>query len=328
MLRRLSPVLLLLACVAALAGARPVAAAEIDPGLREALAAKAAGEMVDVLMLFEDGTDFAALDRSLAGATPEARRAAVIAALKARALATQAGARQVLEAQKSAGRAADARVLWLVNGLRFRADAEAVAALAATKAAATLLHDRPYDWLAGVTASAAAPAAGGPVPTAAPTDTAWGVKWVKANRVWIDTGYNGAGIVVGHFDTGVWLAHPDIAGRLWVNPGEVAGNLVDDDGNGYVDDVNGYDFGNLDSDPNDDVTGSGANHGTHTAGTVAGDGTNGTATGVAPGAQIMVCKVMRSDGSGASFASIYEAHQRSEERRVGKECRSRWSPYH
>ena len=115
--------------------------------------------------------------------------------------------------------------------------------------------------------------------------------------------------MVAHFDTGVWLTHPDIASRLWVNPGEIVGNGLDDDGNGYVDDVNGYDFGDLDGDPNDDVPGGAANHGTHTAGTVAGDGTNGTITGVAPGAQVLVCKVFKSDGTGAAFSAIYEGEQ-------------------
>ncbi len=293
--------------VAAGAWAGLAAAAQIDPGLQAELAARAAGERVDVLMLFQDNFDLEALDRGLAGATPEARRAAVIAALRARADAAQAQARRILDVQAGAGHVSDTQILWLVNGLRLRADAAGVAALAATKAAATLLHDKRYDMLGGARAAEAAR-----VPTtyaaAAPTDTAWGVKWVKANRVWLDLGINGAGVLVGHFDTGVWLTHPDIANRLWVNPGEIAGNRVDDDGNGYVDDVHGYDFGSLDSDPNDDVTGTAANHGTHTAGTVAGDGTNGTATGVAPGASVMVCKVFDTTG-GAAFSAIYEAHQ-------------------
>ena len=68
--------------------------------------------------------------------------------------------------------------------------------------------------------------------------------------------------------------------RLWVNPGENPGNGIDDDGNGFIDDINGWDFGDEDNDPNDDSADPG--HGTHTAGTVAGDGTGGTLTGVAP----------------------------------------------
>ena len=99
-------------------------------------------------------------------------------------------------------------------------------------------------------------------------------------------GIDGTGVVVAMIDSGADLGHTDLAGRLWTNPGEVPGNGIDDDHNGYVDDVVGYDFGDRDSDPMDTD-----GHGTHTAGTVVGDGTAGTLTGVAPGATIMVCKV-------------------------------------
>lgn len=287
-------------------------AATISPGLQAELAAKGAGAPVDVLMLFDTAFDFAALERSLAGATPEARRAAVIEALQGRAEADQAEARRALDVAVRDGRAANVRVLWLADALAFRGDATAVQALAATKSAATLIHDKPYDMVSGVTATPRAdnrPRAADAALAPAAVDTAWGVKWVRANRVWRDTGYRGDGVVVAHFDTGVWLTHPDIANRLWVNPGEIAGNGLDDDGNGYVDDVHGYDFADFDADPNDDVAGGAANHGTHTAGTVAGDGTNGTITGVAPAARVLVCKVFRTDGSGAPFSAIYEGQQ-------------------
>ncbi len=295
MFRRRALLSCLIPALAALAaGAGSVGAATIDPGLRAELGAKGAGAAVDVLMLFDDTFDYPALDHGLEGTAPEVRRAAVVAALKGRAETDQAEARRALAAAVRAGRATNVRELWLADALAFRGDAAVVQALAATQGAATLIHDKPYAMAGGVTA---APHAAAPLRSAAtglmtvPTDTAWGVKWVKANRVWLDTGCNGNGIVVAHFDTGVWLTHPDLAGRLWVNPGEIAGNGRDDDGNGYVDDVNGYDFADFDGDPNDDVTGVAADHGTHTAGTVAGDGTNGTITGVAPGAQVMVCKV-------------------------------------
>jgi subtilisin family serine protease len=57
-------------------------------------------------------------------------------------------------------------------------------------------------------------------------------------------------VLIGIIDTGVDLGHPDLASQIWTNPGEIPGNGVDDDGNGWIDDVHGYDFGNNDPDPN------------------------------------------------------------------------------
>ena len=79
------------------------------------------------------------------------------------------------------------------------------------------------------------------------------------------------GVVIAIMDTGVDTGHPDLAGALWTNPGEVAGNGRDDDGNGFADDIHGWDFGGDDADPRPhatpDVSGLDVGfHGTHTAG--------------------------------------------------------------
>src|SRR6185369_16139664 len=77
-------------------------------------------------------------------------------------------------------------------------------------------------------------------------------------------------VVVAVLDTGIRYTHVDISANMWRNPGEIPGNGIDDDGNGYVDDVYGIDVANGDSDPLDDN-----GHGTHTAGTAAASGNNG-----------------------------------------------------
>ena len=69
--------------------------------------------------------------------------------------------------------------------------------------------------------------------------------------------------VVAVIDTGIDYTHPDLDANIWVNPDEIADNGLDDDGNGFIDDVHGYDFVNEDNDPLDDNF-----HGTHVAGTM------------------------------------------------------------
>ena len=106
----------------------------------------------------------------------------------------------------------------------------------------------------------------------------------------------GAGVVIAISDTGVDAAHPDIAANLWTNPGEIPGNASDDDGNGFVDDIHGWDSVNEDNDPFDDN-----GHGTHVAGTAAAIGNNGIGiVGVAWEASIMVVKGLSAGGAAAT----------------------------
>ena len=72
---------------------------------------------------------------------------------------------------------------------------------------------------------------------------------VRLPAAW-DVDKGSANVRIGIMDTGVDLGHPDLASKIWTNPREIPGNGVDDDGNGYVDDVHGWDFGDGDNDPN------------------------------------------------------------------------------
>ena len=107
-------------------------------------------------------------------------------------------------------------------------------------------------------------------------------------------------IKIAVIDTGVDYKHPDLKNNIWVNEKEKNGKAgVDDDGNGYIDDVHGYDFANKDGDPMD-----GNDHGTHCAGTIAAEHNSIGVAGVMAHAQIVVVKFLTDDGTGSAAGAI------------------------
>lgn len=101
-------------------------------------------------------------------------------------------------------------------------------------------------------------------------------------------------VVVAIIDTGIDFNHPDLQAAMWRNPGEIAGNGIDDDGNGVVDDVYGYNAINSSGNPWDDQ-----GHGTHVAGTIGAATDNGIGVaGVAWNTRLMGSKFLASNGSG------------------------------
>jgi len=118
---------------------------------------------------------------------------------------------------------------------------------------------------------------------------AWNVQHLNAPRAWSELSSLGQGAVVAVLDNGANYAHTDLRSNLWRNAGEIPNNEVDDDRNGWVDDLYGYDFGAMS--PNVRDTSGPRQHGTMTSGMVVGDGSGGTITGVAPRAQLMLLKI-------------------------------------
>jgi len=152
------------------------------------------------------------------------------------------------------------------------------------------------------------------LPAALPGDPSFAVEWgllntgqyggtpgndINATRAW-DFTTGSRSVVVAVIDSGIDLTHPDLAANLWVNPGEIAGDGIDNDANGFVDDIHGWDFVDHDALPQD-----GFGHGTHVAGIIGAVGGNGIGvTGVNWQVSIMALRIQDDRGAGTTSAVL------------------------
>jgi subtilisin family serine protease len=139
-----------------------------------------------------------------------------------------------------------------------------------------------------------------------PDDTQFGNLWgmsdsagISATRAW-DISKGSSDVVVAVIDTGADYNHQDLSPNIWTNPGEVAGNGKDDDGNGYIDDIHGWNAVANNGDPMDDN-----GHGTHCAGTIGAVGNNARGVaGVNWNVKIMPLKFLSATGSGSLSGAV------------------------
>jgi subtilisin family serine protease len=126
------------------------------------------------------------------------------------------------------------------------------------------------------------------------SDPAWGwdLNQMNVPEAW-KSGYTGQGIVVAVVDSGVDNRHTDLNDNLWRNSREIYGNGIDDDRNGYIDDVLGWNFVSNNNNTMDDD-----DHGSHVAGIIAAEDNGYGAIGIAYNAKIMPVKVLDSHGDG------------------------------
>ena len=140
---------------------------------------------------------------------------------------------------------------------------------------------------------------------------------IDAPEAW-DIIHDAENTVIAVIDTGIDYNHNELASNMWTNPGEIAGNGIDDDGNGYIDDVHGYDFADNDADPLDvlvitrddegNIIDSVGGHGTHCAGTIAAQGNNGdNMTGIVWNTKLMALKIFGDGERGAFTTDIVNA---------------------
>lgn len=258
-------------------------------------------ELIPVYFVLKDQLDTDRLVRQAARSLTQAeRRDLVIHSLEAHARTTQENLIEQIRTIEKSGKGARVRPLWIGNVVGADLRREDILRLAALPEIARVNWNPKRD-VSLTPRESSAPAPVSPLDAyrkaATLAEIECGVQKMGAPQVWNELGNTGKGAVVALIDSGVCWTHTDIINQIWVNPGEDINhngvvmdaadlNGIDDDGNGFVDDLIGWDFDQNDNQPSDDNS-----HGSHCAGTIAGDGTGGFQAGMAPDARIMVIRV-------------------------------------
>ena len=274
-MKKLFSFILLVACC--MAG---YAQAVIDPLLSEEMARRSDDEQLKVVVIMKSKYDRAQLNRRADYFVTRAeRREFVVNELKEFAAASQYDLRHSLSEMERNGMVSSPTVLWMANALYFDATKAAIQDLARRNDIGLIGYAIERNWIPDGEEATHASATREITPN---------VTQVHADQVWA-LGYTGEGVVVAVIDTGVNYNHVDVADHLWDGGAEFPHH--------------GYDVKNGDNDPMDDQ-----GHGSHCSGTVCGDGTGGSQTGMAPNATLMCVKCLDSSGNGGA-QSISEGIQ-------------------
>ena len=247
----------------------------IDPQLEKILN-QGNDDYIDINIIFKSQMSTAELAvLNCKSDSKETRREIVINELKKFSEKSQKDVMSVIKAEERSINVIDIKSHWITNFINCKAKADVIYQLASHPDIVSICHNAKDDVHCGVTTSTEEIRS----TQAATANIAQHVTQVRADKVW-DLGYTGKGVVVAVLDTGVNTEHADIKNNLW------NGNLQ-----------HGYNVVSPGLRPSDH-----SGHGTHCAGIIAGDGTSGTMTGIAPDAQVMCIKTH--DASGLSLSQL------------------------
>ena len=244
----------------------------IEPELQNVLNQKG-DEMIGVNIIFKSQIDYDILRNVAKNITDKkVRRDALVDELKLFAEKEQAEVMSILDAEAKSMNVADIRSQWMTNYINCKASRDVIYLLSQHPDVMLIGLDQEKNMLWNEKVEKAEQSRG---------TLTENITKINADDVW-EIGYTGNGVIVAVIDTGVNYNHIDLADHLWDGGAEFPNH-------GY----NTYDNNN---DPMDHFS-----HGTHCAGTVCGDGTSGTSTGIAPDATLMCVKALSDEGTGSAY---------------------------
>jgi serine protease AprX len=256
----------------------------IDPDLTQKMAGYSEEELIPIIIVMAEQLDTDYFLLNTKNLSKKKRRGSAISQLKSVAQTTQVQLLKYLQDMEKKGGVEKIGSLWITNSIGVKSTKRAIEQISQMQGIGAICFDPPFELIDNQKIQG--------YPAEPDRAVVWNVEKINAPGVWQD-GYTGKGIVIGLLDSGVNYNHTDLIDHMW-------------DGSSLGFPHHGYDFSNNDNDPMDDD-----GHGTHVAGTVAGDGTSGTQTGVAPDALIMVLKIDPGTGytfmQGVQFAINYNA---------------------
>jgi subtilisin family serine protease len=268
---------------------------KIHPALLKVLATTSVNENVDVYVMLKDRYPLSAIKQQTLHLDKKEKQREIVRVLKEFAKEKQQSVLQFLKTQNNVDRI---NILWATNTMVLSAAPQVIYALDQFDEIKEIRYDRKFSM--SVTNNTPLNLNKGSKTEAIDP----GISLIRADYVWAE-GYYGQGVFIASIDEGCNWDHPDLLNNLWQNLAEDADgdghtiepngnewvldpgdhNGIDDDNNGYIDDLIGWDFVNEDN----QVYGNA--HGTSTAGVAVGDGTLGTNTGVAPQAKIVNLRI-------------------------------------